>query len=145
MKPKTKQILRALLQEHSPRILTGLWDDIRQLDEAAFQAALHDLSPATSKPAKKAAPKKPRAKKTKSLPANDAPATRVAHHLRTKFELDDPTAINLLSEALTSSGIRQPIPPATSGESLEQWLGRLFSVVSDAKVFATAKKLKKPS
>lgn len=118
--------------------------DIRQLDETAFQALLTKLTaPAT--PSKKPSAKITRAEKAKTVPANDAPATRVAHHLRSKLGLDDPTAINLLANALATSGVRQPIPPPSQGQSLEQWLEGLFNVVSDAKVFATAKKLKKPS
>ena len=140
MTPKTKQILKQLLEEHSARTLTVLWADISRLDEGAFQTALKELT--SGKASKKPGAKKAATKKARSLPANDAPATRVAHQLRLAFGNDDVVAAKNLAEALARSGVRQQIPHPIPGQQLEDWLNELFVVVSDAKVFATAKRLK---
>lgn len=116
--------------------MIGLWADIRHLDEAGFQQLIEGLAPGPTKPAKKS-----RAKKTKALPANDAPATRIAHHLRAVMKLDDSSAMDELAKALIAAGTRQPIPPPKDGQTLEEWLEELFSVVSDGKVFAIASEL----
>jgi len=139
MKPKTKTLLSKLSESESRASLLALWSDIKSCELAEFEEFLNKTYTPQQK---KAGAGGGRKKKSRSLPTDDLPVTRIAHSIRLQGFASDNIAIEKLSNALIERGINPSAIPAASTEKLETWLENLIKFVSESTVLAVAQKIR---